>query len=66
MGNDNPYDDDVIDGGTNFQKREIAVSTRSSPTDKSKAHREAVYQDTHLQVYGEVDRQSPRSQTRFY
>jgi hypothetical protein len=38
----------------NFQKREITVSTRSSPTDKSKAHLEAVCRDTHRQVYQEV------------
>jgi hypothetical protein len=38
----------------NFKKREIAVSTRSIPPDKSKAHLEAVCRDTHRQVYQEV------------
>jgi hypothetical protein len=57
MAIDNQYDGEVVDGATNFQKREIAVSTRSSPTDKSKAHLEAVYRDTHRQVYQEVDRE---------
>jgi len=36
MAIDNQYDAEVVDGATNFQKREIAVSTRSSPIDKSK------------------------------
>jgi hypothetical protein len=39
----NGYDGEVVDGATNFQKREIAVSDQSSPTDKLKAHVEAVY-----------------------
>jgi hypothetical protein len=54
MAIDNQYDGEVVDGATKFQKREIAVSTRSSPTDKSKAHLEAVYLDTHRQGYNEV------------
>jgi len=54
MAIDNQYDGEVVDGATKFQKREIAVSTRSSPTDKSKAHREAVYRDMHRQGYKEV------------
>jgi hypothetical protein len=54
MAIDNQYDGEVVDGATKFQKREIAVSTRSSPTDKSKAHLEAAYRDTHRQVYQEV------------
>jgi hypothetical protein len=49
--------DEVVDGVTNFQKTEIPVSTRSSPTDTSKAHLEAVCRDTHQQVYQEVDQQ---------
>jgi len=57
MAIDNQYDGEVVDGATNFQKREIAVSTRSSPTNKSKAHLEVVYRDTHRQVYLEVDRE---------
>jgi len=52
MATDNQYDGEVVDGATKFQKREIAVSTRS--TDKSKAHLEEVYRDTHRQVYQEV------------
>jgi len=51
---DNQYDGEVIDRATKFQKREIAMSTQSSPTDKSKAHLEAVCRDTHRQVYPEV------------
>jgi hypothetical protein len=47
MAIDNQYDGEVVDGATKFQKREIAVSTRSCPTDKSKAHLEAVYSDRH-------------------
>jgi len=53
MAIDNRYEE-VVDGATKFQKREIAASTRSSPTDKSKAHLEAVYRDTHRQGYKEV------------
>jgi hypothetical protein len=52
MAIDNQYDGEVVDGATKFQKREIAVSTRS--TDKSKAQLEAVYRDTHRQSYEEV------------
>jgi hypothetical protein len=37
MAIDNQYDGEVVDGATKFQKREIAVSKRS--TDKPKAHR---------------------------
>jgi hypothetical protein len=44
---DNQYDGEVVDGATNFQKREIAMSDQSSPTNKSKAHAEAVYRDMH-------------------
>jgi hypothetical protein len=44
----------VVDGATKIQKREIAVSTRSHPTDKSNVHLEAVYQDTHQQAYQDV------------
>jgi len=33
------------------------VSDQSSPTDKSKAHLEAVYRDTHRQVYQEINRE---------
>jgi len=40
-----------------FKKREIAVSDQPSPTDKPKAHREAVYPDMHRQVHREVNRQ---------
>ena len=47
MAIDNGYDGEVVDGATNFQKREIAVSNQSSPTDnppssptdQPKAHR---------------------------
>ena len=54
MAIDNQYDGEVVDGATKFQKREITMSTRSSSTDKSKAHLEAVCRDTHRQVYQEV------------
>jgi len=53
MAIDNQYDGEVVDGATNFQKREIAVSDQSSPTNKLKAYVEAVYRDTRR----EVDRQ---------
>ena len=43
MAIENQYDGEVVDGATNFQKREIAVTDQSSPTDKLKAYREAVY-----------------------
>jgi hypothetical protein len=49
--------EEVVDGATNIQKREIAVSDQSSTTDKSKAHLEAVCRDTHQQVY-QVDQDS--------
>jgi hypothetical protein len=53
MAIDNRYEE-VVDGATNFQKRETAVSDQSQPTDKLKAHLEAVCRDTHGQVYQEV------------
>jgi len=40
-----------------FKKREIALSDQPSPTDEPKAHREAVYPDTHQEVNQEVDLQ---------
>jgi hypothetical protein len=49
---DNRYEE-VVDGATNFQKREIVVSHQSRPTDKSNAHLKAAYRDTHRQVYQE-------------
>jgi hypothetical protein len=62
MGIDNQYDGEVVNGATNFQKREIAVSDLSSPTDKSKAHVEADYRNTHREIdqeaYREVDQDS--------
>jgi len=62
MAIDNQYDGEVVDEATNFQKREIAVSDLSSPTDKSKAHVEAVYRNTHQEIdqeaYREVDQDS--------
>jgi vancomycin resistance protein YoaR len=57
MAIDDQYDGEVVNGATNFHKRAIAVSTRSSSTNKSKAHLEAVYRDTHRQIYQAVDRQ---------
>src|SRR5882757_2064896 len=53
----NQYDGEVVDGATNFQKREIPVSDQSRPTDKSKAHVEAVYRNTHRQVDQEVSQE---------
>jgi len=64
MAIDNQYDGEVVDGATKFQKREIVVSTQSSPTDKLKAHLEAAYRDTHQQVYQEVDRHVCRDMHR--
>ena len=43
MAIDNQYDGEVVDGATNFQKREIAVPDQSTPTDKLKAYQDAVY-----------------------
>jgi len=57
MAIDNHYDGEVIDWATKFQKREIAVSTQSSPTNKSKDHLEAVYRETQRQFYNELDRE---------
>jgi hypothetical protein len=53
MAIDNRYEA-VVDGATNFLKWEIDVSDQSRPTDKLKAHLEAVCRDTHGQVYQEV------------
>jgi len=55
MAIDNQYDGEVVNGGMKFQNREIAMSTWSSLTDKSKDHLEAVYWDTHWQFYKELD-----------
>jgi hypothetical protein len=49
MAIDNRFEE-VVDGAMNFQKREIAVSDQSRPTDKSKANLEAVYPDMYQQV----------------
>ena len=64
MAIDDQYDGEVVDRATKCPKCEIAVSTRWSPTDKSKAHPEAPYQDTDQQVYKEVDRQVCRDTHR--
>ena len=40
------------------------MPTRQSPTDKSKAHLEGAYRDTHQLVYQEVDRQVCRDTHR--
>jgi len=48
MAINNRYDDEVVDGATNFQKA-ISVSTRSNPTDKSKPT-ESQSNKTHQQV----------------
>jgi hypothetical protein len=50
----NQCDGEVVNEATKFQKREIAMSTWLSSTDKSKAQLEAVCQDTHRQGYKEV------------
>jgi 3-phosphoglycerate kinase len=63
MAIDNRHEE-VVDGATNIQKREIVVSHQSRPTDKSKAHLEEAYRDTHRQVYQEVDRQVCRDTHR--
>jgi len=63
MAIDNRYDREVVDGATNFQKREIAVSDQSSPTDKSISHQEAVYRDTHREVHREVYREVDQDST---
>ena len=43
MAVDNQYDGEVVNRATNVYMTEVAMSTRSSSTDKSKAHLEAVY-----------------------
>jgi len=48
METDNQYDAEVVDEATQFQKREIAVSTRS--TDMSNSHLEEIYRDKYRQV----------------
>jgi hypothetical protein len=62
MAIDNQLDGEVVDGATNFQQREIAVSDQPSPTDKSKAHVEAVNRNTQRQVdqegYRDLDQDS--------
>ena len=50
MAIDNRYDGEDVDGATSFQKGEITTSTQSNPTNNSKAHREAIYQDTYREV----------------
>jgi len=57
MAVENCYDD-IIDRAMDFQKREIAVSDQSSPTNKSKALLETVYWDRHQQVCQVVDHDS--------
>jgi len=52
---DNRYDEEDVDGATSFQKGEITTSIQSNHTNDSKAHQEAIYQDT----YREVDQSSP-------
>ena len=51
MAIDNRYDEDHVDRATSFQNGEIATSTQSIPTHNLTAHREAIYRDTHQQVY---------------
>jgi len=63
MVTDNRYDREVVDGATNFQKKEIAVSDHSSPTDKSISHQEAVYRYTHREVNREVYREVDQDST---
>jgi hypothetical protein len=55
MAINNRYDEEDVDRATSFQKGEITTSTQSNSTNNSKAHREAIYQDT----YREVDQSSP-------
>jgi hypothetical protein len=55
MAIDNRYDEEDVDGETSFQMGEITTSTQPNPTKNSKAHREAIYQDT----YREVNLSSP-------
>jgi len=50
MAIDNRYDEEDVDGATSFQKGEITTSTQSNPTNNSKAHQEAIYQDTYPEV----------------
>jgi len=66
MAIDIQYDGEVVDGVTKFPRREKAMSTWSSPTDKSKAHLEAVCRDTHRQVYQDVlptNKSTPRAKS---
>jgi len=60
MAINNRYDDEVVDGPTNFQ-REIAVSTRSNPTDMSKpteSQSTKTHREVDRDVYREVDQDS--------
>jgi hypothetical protein len=55
MAIDNRFDNEALEGATSFQTGEIITSTQSHPTNNSKAHQEAICQDT----YREVDQSSP-------
>jgi hypothetical protein len=66
MAINNRYDDEVVDGATNFQ-REIAVSTRSNPTDKSKpteSQSTKTHREVDRDVYREVDQDSTEAAYR--
>jgi hypothetical protein len=51
MAIDYRYDEEDVDGAMSFQEGEITTSTQSNPTNDSKAHQEAIYQDTNREFY---------------
>jgi hypothetical protein len=62
----NRYDDEVVDGATNFP-REIAVSTRSNPNDKSKpteSQSTKTHREVNRDVYQEVNQDSTEAAYR--
>ena len=54
MAIDNQYNGEVVEWGTNFQKREIAVSDQPNPTVMGKTLRKATYPLTHREVTQDV------------
>jgi hypothetical protein len=55
MAIDIQFDGEVVDRASKFQLGEIAMATRSSATNKSKAPLDVPYRDRPRQVYQEVD-----------
>jgi len=64
MAIDNQCDGEVLDGAKNFQKRQIAMSDQSNPTDKLRAHLVPVFRVTHREGYRTVLPRSFESNNR--